>query len=69
MIPIPSGARVWIATGQPDMRRYAERKIMRVNEGHVSATEVSPCRLQQMLKRDPRAGDLFVFRGRRGNFV
>ena len=69
MIPIPSGARVWIATGQPDMRRYAERKIMRVNEGDVSATAVSPCRLQQMLKRDPRAGDLFVFRGRRGNFV
>ena len=69
MISIPSGARVWIATGQPDMRRYAERKIMRVNEGDVSATAVSPCRLQQMLKRDPWAGDLFVFRGRRGYFV
>jgi hypothetical protein len=29
MIPIPSGVRVWIATGHTDMRRYAERRIMR----------------------------------------
>src|SRR3981081_1230055 len=29
----------------------------------------SPCRVQQALKRDPHAGDLFVFRGRRGNLV
>ena len=25
--------------------------------------------VQQALKRDPHAGDLFVFRGRRGNLV
>jgi hypothetical protein len=29
MIPIPSGARVWLATGHTDMRNYAERTIMR----------------------------------------
>jgi hypothetical protein len=29
MIPIPSGVRVWIATGHTDMRRYAERSVMR----------------------------------------
>ena len=29
MIPIPSGVRVWLATGHTDMRRYAERRIMR----------------------------------------
>jgi transposase len=28
MIPIPSGVRVWIATGHTDMRRYVERTIM-----------------------------------------
>jgi hypothetical protein len=27
-IPIPSGARVWLATGHTDMRNYAERTIM-----------------------------------------
>jgi hypothetical protein len=40
-----------------------------VNNGDVSATAVSLCRLQQALKRDPHAGDLFMFRGRRGNLV
>ena len=30
-----------------------------VNNGDVSATAVSLCRLQQALKRDPHAGDLF----------
>jgi len=29
MIPIPSGVRVWLATGRTDMRRYAECMIMR----------------------------------------
>jgi len=29
MIPVPSGMRVWLATGATDMRRYAECPIMR----------------------------------------
>src|SRR2546423_1529928 len=52
MIPIPSGVRVWIATGHTDMRRGMNGLALQV---------------QQALKRDPHAGDLFVFRGGRGN--
>src|SRR3982074_300817 len=54
MIPIPSGVRVWIATAHTDMRRGMKGLALQV---------------QQALKRDPHAGDLFVFRGRRGNLV
>jgi hypothetical protein len=35
MIPVPSGVRVWLAVGQTDMRRYAERRIMRSPRGLV----------------------------------
>jgi transposase len=48
MIPIRSGVRVWIATGRTDMRRGMNGLALQVQEG---------------LKRDPHAGDLFVFRG------
>ena len=59
MIPI----RVWI-------RPYRHPSLCGgVNNGDVSATAVSLCRWQQALKRDPHAGDLFMFRGRRGNLV
>ena len=54
MIPISSDVRVWIATGHTDMRRGMNGLALQV---------------QQALKRDPHAGDLFVFRGRRGNLV
>ena len=54
MISIPSGVRVWIATGHTNMRRGMNGLALQV---------------QQALKRDPHAGDLFVFRGRRGNLV
>ena len=53
MIPVPSGVRVWIATGHTDMRRGMNGLSLLVQEG---------------LKRDPFAGDLYVFRGRRGDF-
>ena len=49
MIPIPSGVRVWIATGHTDMRRGMQGLALTV---------------QESLKRDPHAGDLYVFRGR-----
>jgi transposase len=42
MIPIPSGVRVWIATGHTDMRRGMNGLTLQV---------------QQALKRDPHAGD------------
>jgi transposase len=54
LIPIPSGGRVWIATGLTDMRRGMQGLALQVQEG---------------LKRDPHGGDLYIFRGRRGDLV
>ena len=54
MIPISAGVRVWICTGHTDMRRGMQGLALQVQEG---------------LKRDPHAGDLFIFRGRRGDLV
>ena len=54
MIPMRSDVRVWIATGHTDMRRGMNGLALQVQEG---------------LKRDPHAGDLFVFRGRRGDLI
>lgn len=53
MIPIPSGVRSWIATGQTDMRRGMRSLTLTV---------------QEILKRNPHAGDLYIFR-RRGDLV
>ena len=54
MIPVPSGVRVWLATGVTDMRRGMNTLALQV---------------QQELGRDPHAGDLFAFRGRKGDLV
>jgi len=54
MIPFPSGVSVWVATGHTDMRRGMQGLALQVQEG---------------LKRDPHAGDVFVFRGRSGDLV
>ncbi|WP_116655208.1 IS66 family insertion sequence element accessory protein TnpB [Pelagibacterium sediminicola] len=54
MIPVPSGTRVWLAAGHTDMRK-----------GFNSLALV----VQEVLKRDPHCGHLFVFRGRKGNLV
>lgn len=54
MIAIPSNVRVWLAAGHTDMRRGMQGLALQVQEG---------------LNRDPHAGDLFVFRGRRGDLV
>ena len=54
MIPVPSGARVWLAVGRTDMRRGMNGLALQV---------------QQALNRDPHAGDLFVFRGVSGNLI
>jgi len=51
MIPVPSGVRVWLAVGHTDMRRGMNSLAVQV---------------QQVLERDPHAGDLYVFRGKRG---
>ena len=54
MIPIPSGTRVWLATGHTDMRKGFDGLALLV---------------QETLKRDPHSGHLFVFRGRRGGLI
>ena len=45
MIPVPSGVRVWIATGATDMRRGMNGLALQI---------------QETLKRDPHAGDIFA---------
>ena len=51
---MPTGVRVWLANGHTDMRRGMGGLALQV---------------QQALDRDPHAGDLYVFRGRRGDLV
>jgi len=51
MIAPPSGVRVGLATGATDMRRGMNGLALQV---------------QEALHRDPHAGDLYVFRGKRG---
>lgn len=50
----PSGVKVWLATGTTDMRRGMNGLSLQV---------------QQALQRDPHAGDVYVFRGRRGDLL
>jgi transposase len=54
MIPVPSGVRVWLATGRTDMRKGFDGLAVLV---------------QETLRCDPHSGHLFVFRGRRGDLV
>lgn len=54
MIPVPSGVRVWLAVGHTDMRRGMNSLAVQV---------------QEVLGRDPHAGDLYVFRGKRGHLI
>lgn len=54
MIPVPTGVRVWLATGHMDMRRGAPSLSLQV---------------QEVLRQDPLGGHLFCFRGRRGDLL
>jgi transposase len=54
MIPVPTGARVWLVTGHTDMRKGFDGLALII---------------QETMKRDPHSGHLFVFRGRRGSLV
>jgi transposase len=54
MIPVPSGVRVWLEVGRTDMRKGMNGLALQV---------------QQVLGRDPHAGDLYVFRGTRGDLI
>jgi transposase len=48
MIPLPSGVRVWLATGYTDMRKGFPSLALTV---------------QEVLRCDPLSGHLFCFRG------
>ena len=54
MIPVPTGVQVWLATGHTDMRKGFDGLALLV---------------QEMLRRNPHNGHLFVFRGRRGSLI
>lgn len=54
MIPIPAGAQIWVACGATDMRRGFDGLAMMV---------------QEVLKRNPHCGHLFVFRGKRADRI
>src|ERR1044072_9434809 len=54
MVSAPAGVRVWLGVGRTDMRRGMNGLALQV---------------QQALGRDPHAGDLYVFRGARGDLV
>lgn len=54
MIPVPAGIRVWLAPGTTDMRKGFDGLAMLV---------------QESLKHDPHGGQLFVFRGKRGDLI
>ena len=54
MIAFPAGVKGWIAGGVTDMRRGMSTLALQVQEG---------------LGRDPHAGEIFCFRGRKGDLV
>ena len=54
MIPVRSDVRIWLASGHTDMRRGMFGLALQVQQG---------------LRRDPHADDLYIFRGRRGDLV
>jgi transposase len=54
MILVPSGVRVWLAVGRTDMRRGMNGLALQV---------------QESLHHNPHGGDLYVFRGARGNLI
>lgn len=54
MIAFPAGAKVWIAGGVTDMRCGMNSLALRIQQG---------------LGRDPHGGEIFCFRGRRGDLI
>ena len=54
MIGLPTGTRVWIAAGVTDMR---------------SGFPALAAKVQTALQENPLGGDVFIFRGRRGDLV
>lgn len=54
MIAFPAGVKVWIAGGVTDMRCGMNSLALKIQEG---------------LGRDPHGGEVFCFRGRKGDLT
>jgi transposase len=54
MIPMPVGTQIWIACGVTDMRKGWDGLSMLV---------------QELIKQNPFSGQMFAFRGRRGDRI
>jgi transposase len=54
MIGLPAGTRIWIAAGMTDMRCGFQGLAAKV---------------QAVLQEQPHGGDVFIFRGRRGDLI
>ena len=54
MIGLPAGMRIWIVAGVTDMRR-----------GFVGLSGM----VQTALQENPFSGDMYIFRGRRGDLI
>ncbi|PDT19419.1 IS66 family insertion sequence element accessory protein TnpB, partial [Rhizobium hidalgonense] len=54
MIAFPAGVKVWIAGGVTDMRCGMNSLALKVRQG---------------LGRDPHGGEVFCFRGRKGDLI
>ena len=54
MIAVQAGVRVWLSSGPTDMRRGMNSLALQV---------------QEVLKLNAHGGDLFVFRGKRGDLL
>ena len=54
MIAFPAGVKVWIAGGVTDMRCGMNSLALKVQQG---------------LSRDPHGGEIFCFRGRKGDLI
>jgi transposase len=54
MITVPAGTQIWIAAGVTDLRR-----------GFTGLSAL----VQTKLEQDPFGGQMFVFRGRRGDLI
>ncbi|CAH2935652.1 MAG: Transposase and inactivated derivatives [uncultured Paraburkholderia sp.] len=54
MIGLPAGTRIWIAAGVPEMRSGFQGLAAKVQTG---------------LEENPMGGNVFIFRGRRGDLI
>ncbi len=57
MIPVPANTRVWPAAGVTDMQRG------------FTTLAAQAAQAETLLKQDPIAGHMFVFRGWRGDLI